>query len=140
MVPVATLLGTLYYQASTSTHARIQKIFSGGVQSPRRGLTKNFNMAKINNLAIPGRSGGGGGGPDPLSSPSGSAHGTDTRMSCWKPKLVQGKVNFYNANLNLASNYNLFIKYHGIGYNILLWPPLDLSFRYISEFSKQFKL
>ena len=34
-------------------HARIQKIFSGGggVQIPRRGLTENFNMAKINNLA-----------------------------------------------------------------------------------------
>ena len=25
-----------------------------GVQIPRRGLTENFNMAKINNLAIPG--------------------------------------------------------------------------------------
>ena len=44
-------------------HARIQKIFSG-FQILRRGLTENFNMAKINNLAIPG---GGGGGPDPLS-------------------------------------------------------------------------
>ena len=29
----------------------------GGVQSPRRGLTENFNMAKINNLAIPGGGG-----------------------------------------------------------------------------------
>ena len=50
-------------------HARIQKIFSGGggggVQIPRRGLTENFNMAKINNLAIPR----GGGGPDPMSPP-----------------------------------------------------------------------
>ena len=35
----------------------------GGVQIPRRGPTENFNMAKINNLAIPG------GGPDPLSPP-----------------------------------------------------------------------
>ena len=36
-------------------HARIQKIFSGGgVQISRRGLTESFNMAKINNLAIPG--------------------------------------------------------------------------------------
>ena len=26
----------------------------GGVQIPIRGLTENFNMAKINNLAIPG--------------------------------------------------------------------------------------
>ena len=34
-------------------HARIQKIFSGKVQIPRRGLTENFNMAKTNNLAIP---------------------------------------------------------------------------------------
>ena len=53
---------------------RIQKIFSGGggggwgVQIPRRGLTENFNMAKINNLATPG---GGSGPPVP---PSGSAH------------------------------------------------------------------
>ena len=42
-----------------SYHARIQKIFSGGgggggVQTPGRGLTEYFNMAKINNLAIPG--------------------------------------------------------------------------------------
>ena len=47
-------------------HARIQKIFpggGGGVQIPRRGLTEYFNMAKTNNLAIPG----GGGGADPLS-------------------------------------------------------------------------
>ena len=36
----------------------------GGVQIPRRGLTEIFNMAKINDLAIPG---GGGGGSDPLS-------------------------------------------------------------------------
>ena len=51
-------------------HARTQKIFSGWVQIPRRGLTENFNIAKINNLAIPV---GGGGGPEPLS-PSGSAY------------------------------------------------------------------
>ena len=31
-----------------------------GVQIPRRSLTENFNMAKINNLAIPGGGGGGG--------------------------------------------------------------------------------
>ena len=51
-------------------HARIQKIFSGGggvFQIPRTGLTENFNMAKINNLAIPG----GSGPPVPT---SGSAH------------------------------------------------------------------
>ena len=43
----------------------------GRVQIPRRGLTENFNMAKINNLAIITRWGGGGGGrgPDPLSPP-----------------------------------------------------------------------
>ena len=48
-------------------HARIQKIFSRGVQVSRRGLTENFNMAKINNLAIQGGSG-------PPVPPSGSAH------------------------------------------------------------------
>ena len=37
-----------------------RKLSQGGVQIPRRGLTENFNMAKINNLAIPG---GGGSGP-----------------------------------------------------------------------------
>ena len=31
-----------------------ENFLSGGVQIPRRGLTENFNMAKINNLAIPG--------------------------------------------------------------------------------------
>ena len=30
----------------------------GGVHIPRRGRTENFNMAKINNLAIPGGGGG----------------------------------------------------------------------------------
>ena len=38
--------------------------FLRGVQIPRRGLTENFNMANINNLAIPG-----GGDTDPLSPP-----------------------------------------------------------------------
>ena len=46
-------------------HARTQKKFSrgggGGGQIPRRGLTENFNMAKFNNLALPG--GGGSGTP-----------------------------------------------------------------------------
>ena len=46
--------------------------FLRGVQIPRRGLRENFKMAKIDNLAIPRE---GGGGPDPLSPPSGSAHG-----------------------------------------------------------------
>ena len=40
----------------------------GGVKIPRRSLTENFNMAKINNLTIPG-GGGGGGGPDTLYPP-----------------------------------------------------------------------
>ena len=40
----------------------------GGVQIPRRGLTENFNMAKIKNLAIPGGSG------PPVPPISGSAH------------------------------------------------------------------
>ena len=56
--------------------------FLRGIQIGIRGLTENFNMANINNLAIPG--GGGGGGvwtpcppPPPTPSPplSGSAHG-----------------------------------------------------------------
>ena len=38
---------------------------AGDVQFPRRGLTENFNMAKTNNMSIPG----GGGGPDPLPPP-----------------------------------------------------------------------
>ena len=51
--------------------------FPDQIQIPRRGLTENFNMAKINNLAIPGggwvgRWGGGCSGPAVL--PSGSAH------------------------------------------------------------------
>ena len=41
-----------------------ENFLRGGVQIPRRGLAENFNMAKINNLAIPG-----GGVPDPLSHP-----------------------------------------------------------------------
>ena len=45
--------------------------FLSGVQIPRRGLTENFNMAKINNLAIPGGSGPPVPPPPP---PSGSAH------------------------------------------------------------------
>ena len=37
----------------------------GGVQIPRKGLTENFNMAKVNNLAIPVGGGGGSGPPPP---------------------------------------------------------------------------
>ena len=46
-------------------HARIQKIFSGGGGGGSKfpeGVAENFNMAKIDNLAM-------GGGPDPLSPP-----------------------------------------------------------------------
>ena len=57
-------------------HAQIQKIFSVGVQIPRRGLTENFNMAKINNLAIPG-------GVQTTCPPSGSAHGFDLNHFSW---------------------------------------------------------
>ena len=48
----------------------------GGVQIPRRGITENFNMAKINNLAIITRREGGGGvrRSGPPVTPSGSAH------------------------------------------------------------------
>ena len=50
----------------------------GGVQIPRRGLTENFNMAKINNLAIPG--GGGSGRPvPPLDPPMPEAIGLDVK-------------------------------------------------------------
>ena len=41
----------------------------GGVQTPKRGLTENFNMAKNNNLAVPG------GGVRTPCPPSGFAHG-----------------------------------------------------------------
>ena len=62
-------------------HARIQKCFSGGgggVQIPRSGLKENFNMAKINNLAIPG-----GGGSGPPVRPSGSAQAVlKSRPTC----------------------------------------------------------
>ena len=50
-----------------------RKFSQGGVQIPRRSLTENFNMAKINNLAMPGGGGGGGGGGTPVP-PYGSAH------------------------------------------------------------------
>ena len=63
-------------------HARIQKIFSGGgggrgVQIPRRGLTENFNMAKISNLAIITRWGERSGTPV---TPSGSANAIGLRF------------------------------------------------------------
>ena len=57
-------------------HARIQKIFpgweeGGGPNSQKGSGKENFNMAKTNNLAIPGGGGGMAGPPVP---PSGSAH------------------------------------------------------------------
>ena len=68
-------------------HARIQKFFSGGgggvggeVQIPRRGLTENINMAKINNLAIITSWSGGGGRSGPPVTPSGSAHAIGLRF------------------------------------------------------------
>ena len=54
----------------------------GGVQIPRRGLTENFNMAKINNLAIPVGGGGGGYGP-PVPPLSGSAHVSQHNTGPW---------------------------------------------------------
>ena len=59
----------------------LRGVWGGGVQIPRRGLTENFNMAKINNLAIITRLGRGGGersGP-PVTS-SGSAHAIGLRF------------------------------------------------------------
>ena len=53
----------------------------GGVQIPRRGLTENFNMAKINNLAIITRCVcGGGKRSGPPVTPSGSAHAIGLRI------------------------------------------------------------
>ena len=62
-----------------------------GVPIPRRGLTENFNMAKINNLAIPG----GVQTPCPPSPPpnSGSAH-----------VLYAQSVNNNNNNNNKIKN------------------------------------
>ena len=60
-------------------HAQIQKIFSGEggrVQIPIRGLTENFNMAKINNMAISEGSG-------PPVPPSGSAHDLKKKLTPW---------------------------------------------------------
>ena len=71
-----------------------RKFSHGGVQIPRRGLAENFNMAKINNLAIPVLGvcvcvwGGGGGGPDPLVPPSRSAHVYDAYQCIHTPGLV----------------------------------------------------
>ena len=68
---------SLAFYSQIKLHARIQKIFSGGVQIPRRGLTENFNMAKINNLAIPG---GGGGGENFLRGGPNSQKGSDGKF------------------------------------------------------------
>ena len=69
---VKALVCTCRLEILLDAHARIQKIFSGGgggVKISRRGLTENFNMAKINNLAIP---------------PSGSAHDASDLVSSIK--------------------------------------------------------
>ena len=65
---------TFYMKLVHTVHARIQKISSGGVQIPRRGLTENFNMAKTNNLAIPA------GVRTPCPPPSGSAHAVHNKL------------------------------------------------------------
>ena len=64
----------------------------GGYQIPRRGLTENFNMAKINDLAIQG----GGGVRTPCPPPtSGSAH-----VQCQMQILLPAKENaIYNIQL-----------------------------------------
>ena len=57
------------YESSNICMRRSRKFSQGGGggggQSPRSGLTENFNMANINNLAFPG--GGGSGPPVPSS-------------------------------------------------------------------------
>ena len=58
-----------FNMAKINNLAIITRREGGGVQIPRRGITENFNMAKINNLAIITRREWGGGGPDPLSPP-----------------------------------------------------------------------
>ena len=84
------------------SHARIQKIFSGGVQIPRRGLTENFNMAKTNNLAIP--VGGGGGGPDPLSSP------LDPPIKCYIDMCFSSSVHGPRSVFSMVLNsYKTFV-------------------------------
>ena len=70
--------------ASMSRSMRGSRKFSrggGGVQIPRRGLTENFNMAKINNLAILGEPDP----PPPLDSPMWkSARETDSKSQPMK--------------------------------------------------------
>ena len=58
----------MFYFLHSKTCADPENFLRVGVQIPRRGLAQNFNMAKINNLAIPGGSG-------PPVPPSVSAHG-----------------------------------------------------------------
>ena len=62
----------------------------GGVQIPRRGLTENFNMAKINNLAIPG----GGGGPNPLPPPLNPPM-SPSNFYTIRIDILQGRTVFY---------------------------------------------
>ena len=71
---------------------------------PRKSLTENFNMTKINNLAIPGGSG------PPVSTPPGSAHAHlkyrmyKTAQKCyWLIFQIQSVLNCF-ARLNTKLN------------------------------------
>ena len=65
--------------------------FPRGVKIPRRGLTENFNMAKINNLAYP---------------PSGSAHDASDLVSIKLPALfhVTVEIDTYMQIIMKCSN------------------------------------
>ena len=62
-------------------HARIQNIFSGeggGGPNSHKGSDGKFQYGKNNNMAISE-----GGGPDPLSPHSGSAHDLKKKLTLW---------------------------------------------------------
>ena len=54
MSPTPSERGHNCLSSHSCLNMRGSRKFSQGVQIPRWGLTENFNMAKINNLAIPG--------------------------------------------------------------------------------------
>ena len=73
--------------------------FLRGVQIPRRGLTENFNMAKINNLAIPGAGRGVGvGSRPPVPLPP-----LDPPM--WKERVFS--LHFLSSKVQLCTPYPL---------------------------------